>query len=142
LVFSLVFLVSDLSFLFKTTFDVAMQLKYYKVFKPYGMLSQFTSEAGHVTLKSLFDFPSDVYPIGRLDHDSEGLLLLTNDKSVNVHLLDPLRKHKRIYWLEVENIPNEDALEKLRNGVRINLKGTSYQTLPALCQNNREAVTS
>lgn len=108
-----------------------MQFLYYKVFKPYGMLSQFTPEADHDTLASLFDFQKDVYPIGRLDHDSEGLLLLTNDKSVNTRLLSPDRKHGRTYWVQVEGLPGEAALNQLRKGVTINLKGTLHQTLPA-----------
>lgn len=91
-----------------------MQFKYYKVYKPYGMLSQFTPEAGHDTLASLFEFQKDVYPIGRLDHDSEGLLLLTNDKAVNLRLLSPDRKHQRTYWVQVEGIPNASALNNLR----------------------------
>lgn len=109
-----------------------MLSQYYKVFKPYGMLSQFTPEAGHDTLASLFDFQKDVYPIGRLDHDSEGLLLLTNDKAVNMRLLNPDRKHQRTYWVQVEGKPNEAALKQLRNGVTINLKGTLHKTLPAV----------
>jgi 23S rRNA pseudouridine2457 synthase len=112
-----------------------MQFKYYKVYKPYGMLSQFTPEAGHDTLASLFEFPKDVYPIGRLDHDSEGLLLLTNDKAVNLRLLSPDRKHQRTYWVQVEGIPNASALNNLRGGVTINLKGTLHQTLPAIVKN-------
>lgn len=95
------------------------------------MLSQFTQEAGHDTLGSLFDFPKDVYPVGRLDHDSEGLLLLTNDKSVNTRLLNPDRKHHRRYWVQVEGIPKEPALNQLREGVTINLKGKLHETLPA-----------
>jgi 23S rRNA pseudouridine2457 synthase len=108
-----------------------MQFQYYKVFKPYGMLSQFTPEAGHDTLGSLFQFPKDVYPIGRLDHDSEGLLLLTNDKSVNARLLQPGRKHQRTYWVQVEGKPDDAAIKQLQNGVTINLKGTLHKTLPA-----------
>ncbi|MBA2406529.1 MAG: pseudouridine synthase [Chitinophagales bacterium] len=109
-----------------------MQYKYYKIYKPYGMLSQFTPEGEHDTLASLFEFPKDVYPIGRLDHDSEGLLLLTNDKAVNLRLLNPGRKHMRTYWIQVEGTPDNSALSSLRNGVTINLKGTLHQTLPAV----------
>lgn len=108
-----------------------MKYLYYKVYKPFGMLSQFTKEGEHDTLASLFDFQKDVYPIGRLDHDTEGLLLLTNDKSVNTRLLNPERKHGRTYWVQVEGLPGEAALNELRRGVTINLKGTLYQTQPA-----------
>ncbi|MEO6166736.1 MAG: pseudouridine synthase [Chitinophagales bacterium] len=108
-----------------------MQHLYYKVFKPFGMLSQFTPEAGHDTLASLFDFQKDVYPVGRLDHDTEGLLLLTNDKAVNIRLLSPDGKHGRTYWVQIEGLPGDEALNHLRKGVTINLKGTLHQTQPA-----------
>ncbi|MBK9730085.1 MAG: pseudouridine synthase [Chitinophagaceae bacterium] len=108
-----------------------MQFLYYKIFKPFGMLSQFTKEGEHDTLASLFDFQKDVYPVGRLDHDTEGLLLLTNDKSINARLLSPERKHGRMYWVQVEGLPGDAALNQLRKGVTINLKGTLHQTQPA-----------
>jgi 23S rRNA pseudouridine2457 synthase len=89
-------------------------------FKPYGVLSQFSPEPGSAkpTLAS-FGFPSDVYPLGRLDHDSEGLLLLSNDGRLNRELLDPTRRHPRSYLVQVEKIPDEAALERLRAGVVI-----------------------
>ncbi|MGK9368614.1 pseudouridine synthase [Melioribacter sp. Ez-97] len=101
--------------------------KYYLVYKPYGVLSQFSDDKGRRTLKSLFPFPKDVYPVGRLDMDSEGLLLLTNDKRINSLLLNPEYCHEREYYAQVEGIPDESALEKLRKGVMIKGK----QTLPA-----------
>src|SRR4249920_2573922 len=102
---------------------------YFKIYKPYGMLSQFTREAGHDSLSDLdFKFPKDVYPVGRLDHDSEGLLILTNDRSINKLLLTPGNKLEKTYWIQVEGIPDEDALEKLQSGVEINLKGKLHQT--------------
>ena len=64
-------------------------LKYFIAYKPYGMLSQFTKEGNNTTLAELFSFPKDVYPVGRLDADSEGLLLITNDKKLNHYLLHP-----------------------------------------------------
>ena len=94
------------------------------------MLSQFTPEGEHDTLGSLISFPKDVYPVGRLDHDSEGLLLLTNDKAVNARLLNPKRKHSRTYWAQVEGIPSEASLLLLMKGITINLKGTLYRSLP------------
>jgi len=104
-----------------------MKFKYYLVNKPYGVLSQFTSSEGKKTLKELYNFPQDVYPVGRLDMDSEGLLLLTNDKSLTDYLLNPKNKHDKEYYVQVEGIPTEEALEKIRKGVVIEGK----KTLPA-----------
>lgn len=108
-------------------------MHYYLIYKPFGMLSQFTKEVpGQVTLADLdFTFPSDVYPVGRLDADSEGLLLLTNDKQLNQRLLNPKNQHPRTYWAQVEGIPTEAALEKLRTGVEISIDGKKHQTSPA-----------
>lgn len=100
---------------------------YYVVNKPYGILSQFTDVDGRRTLKNLFRFPKDVYPVGRLDLDSEGLLLLTNDKSLTDYLLNQKNKHEREYYVQVEGIPTDDALNKLRSGVIIERR----KTLPA-----------
>ena len=68
--------------------------RYFTVNKPFGYLSQFTSEGGHPTLGDLHEFPPHVYPVGRLDRDSEGLLILTDDKSLNERLLHPSNAHK------------------------------------------------
>ena len=77
--------------------------RYYVISKPFGFLSQFTKEVpDHKVLSDLFKFPKDVYPVGRLDRDSEGLLLLTNDKRMNKDLLDPSSKKKKTYWVQVE----------------------------------------
>ena len=93
--------------------------KYYVVYKPYEMLSQFTKEGAHKTLADLkFNFPKDVYPVGRLDADSEGLLLLTSDKSINHRLLDPKFKHKRTYLAQVEGIFSEEEKQNLKKVVR------------------------
>jgi 23S rRNA pseudouridine2457 synthase len=94
--------------------------------KPYGVLSQFTPSGNHLTLKDYIDVP-DVYAVGRLDADSEGLLLLTNDGLLQHRLTDPKFRHPRIYWAQVENIPDETALAKLQNGVQIK----DYFTRPA-----------
>lgn len=102
-------------------------LKYYIIHKPYGVLSQFTDKEGRKTLKSLYNFPKDVYPVGRLDMDSEGLLILTNDKLLTDYLLNPLNKHEREYYVQVEGIPTEESLQKLREGVIIQ----GRKTLPA-----------
>jgi 23S rRNA pseudouridine2457 synthase len=102
-------------------------LHYYKIWKPYGMLSQFTREAGHPSLADLgFEFPKDVYPVGRLDHDSEGLLLLTNDSRLNKSLLDPHSKTRKVYWVQVEGIPDDEALQKMKAGLTINRKGNRF----------------
>jgi len=78
------------------------------------------------------DVPKDVYPVGRLDYDSEGLLFLTNDTKMNHQLLHPSFEHKRIYWVQVEGIITMEAIELLTKGVSINLDGVKYTTQPAL----------
>ncbi len=104
-----------------------MEYKYFVINKPYGVLSQFTDSEGRRTLKDFGPFPKSVYPVGRLDKDSEGLLLITNDKSITDFLLNPKYKHEKEYFAQVEGIPTEEALEKLRDGVVIEGK----KTLPA-----------
>lgn len=104
-----------------------MSLKYYAVNKPYGVLSQFTNNEGKRTLKELFNFPKDVYPVGRLDMDSEGLLILTNDKFLTNHLLNPKLKQEKEYYVQVEGSPAKDDIEKLCKGVIIE----GIKTLPA-----------
>ncbi len=95
------------------------------------MLSQFTKEGDHKTLADLgFNFPKDVYPVGRLDSDSEGLLFLTNDKTINHQLLDPKFKHNRTYLAQVEGLFTEEAKATLQKGVTISVEGTKYQTSP------------
>ncbi|MFA7419185.1 MAG: pseudouridine synthase [Melioribacteraceae bacterium] len=101
--------------------------KYFILNKPYGVLTQFTDDDNRPTLSSLFKFSKDVYPVGRLDMDSEGLLLLTNDKSMTDYLLNPKHKHEREYYAQVEGIPTKEALQKLCSGVVIEGK----LTLPA-----------
>ncbi len=109
-------------------------MHYFIIYKPFGMLCQFTREVpGQVTLADLdFTFPTDVYPVGRLDADSEGLLLLTNDRHVNQKLLNPKNQHPRTYMAQVEGIPTEAALEQLRKGVEISIDGKKHLTAPAL----------
>lgn len=95
--------------------------------KPYGVLSQFTDEGtGHPTLKQYIDVPN-VYAAGRLDRDSEGLLLLTEDGSLIKRLTDPQHHLEKTYWVMVEGDPTEDKLIQLARGIQ--LKG--YLTLPA-----------
>jgi 23S rRNA pseudouridine2457 synthase len=95
--------------------------------KPYGVLSQFTQESPkHRTLKEYISVP-DVYPVGRLDWDSEGLLLLTNNGQLQHRLANPRFGHKRTYLVQVERIPDVDAINKLQTGVKIQ----DYRTRPA-----------
>ncbi len=103
------------------------RFNYFIINKPYGVLSKFTDNEGRNTLRDFFNFPKDVYPVGRLDADSEGLLLLTNDKPLTDFLLNPLNKHEREYYVQVEGIPSENDLEKLRGGLIISRE----KTLPA-----------
>lgn len=93
--------------------------------KPYGVLSQFTAEPGSRwrTLAE-FGFPRGVYPMGRLDADSEGLLLLTDEPGLNSRLLDPAQAHRRAYWVQVERVPDDRALVRLARGVRIGNEDT------------------
>lgn len=106
-------------------------LKYFIAYKPYGMLSQFTKEGNNTTLAELFSFPKDVYPVGRLDADSEGLLLITNDKKLNHYLLHPTFKHTRTYLAQVDGAVTDTAIAQLNKGVTITVEGKTYQTLPA-----------
>jgi 23S rRNA pseudouridine2457 synthase len=104
--------------------------QYFIAYKPFGMLTQFSGE--EFTLASLGDFPKEVYPVGRLDKDSEGLLLLTDDKALNHQLLNPRFGHQRTYYVQVEGIPTSEALAQLQQGVTIQVDGMSYRTKPAL----------
>lgn len=87
-------------------------------YKPYGVLTQFTPEAGHGSLAD-FGLPKRVYPAGRLDHDSEGLLVLTDDGGLQHRLTDPRHYHKRTYLAQVDRVPDEEALERLRKGPKL-----------------------
>jgi len=87
--------------------------------KPFGVLSQFTDGEGRPTLKDYIKIPQ-VYPAGRLDHDSEGLLLLTDDGDLQHFISHPAHKQPKTYWVQVEGAPNSYALTKLRQGVELN----------------------
>jgi len=97
------------------------------------MLSQFTPDhPGQRTLADLaFRFPKKAYPVGRLDADSEGLLLLTDDARLKTRLLAPESGHERTYLAQVEGIPEEAAIEQMRRGVDIRINGRLYRTRPA-----------
>jgi 23S rRNA pseudouridine2457 synthase len=87
--------------------------------KPYGVLSQFTADGSANRMLADFQFPKNVYPIGRLDADSEGLLLLSDEAELNQKLLHPRHAHEREYWVQVERIPSTESLRKLERGVVI-----------------------
>jgi len=109
-----------------------MSFEYYIFYKPYQVLSQFSPEGNKDTLAKFFpDIAKDVYPVGRLDFDSEGMLILTNDKKLNQRLLHPSVQHEKEYWVQVEGIPTEQALLQLEKGVVININGKTYTTRPA-----------
>ncbi len=102
--------------------------QYFIVHKPFNVLSQFTSQEGKKTLKDIFDVPIDVYSIGRLDYDSEGLLILTNDKELNNQLLNPKFEHEREYWAQVEGEADQFSIHSLQLGVDISVDGKTYRT--------------
>ena len=93
--------------------------------KPYGVISQFTSDGSPNRTLAEFGFPGGVYPIGRLDADSEGLLLLSDESELNERLLHPRHGHLRTYWVQVERIPSAAVLHRLESGVVIQ----GYKTL-------------
>jgi 23S rRNA pseudouridine2457 synthase len=100
--------------------------------KPYGVLSRFTPDGSKwQTLAELgLGFPPHVWPIGRLDADSEGLLLLSSDKSLVDRLLSPKSKARKLYWVQIERVPDDDALAALCSGVVLD----GVKTLPALAR--------
>jgi 23S rRNA pseudouridine2457 synthase len=105
-----------------------MSYSYFIAYKPYNVLTQFSGDNPAETLQVLdYPFAKDVYPVGRLDKDSEGLLLLTNDRRVNHRMLDPKFSHAREYWAQVEKHPTPEALHKLSQGIRLK----DGPTLPA-----------
>jgi 23S rRNA pseudouridine2457 synthase len=93
-------------------------LRYIAFHKPYGIMSQFTDHDGHPGLGQFISVPG-IYPVGRLDHDSEGLLLLTDDGPLTHKLSDPRYEHPKTYWVQVEGVPLESSLQALRAGLLI-----------------------
>ncbi|PTX91290.1 pseudouridine synthase [Opitutus sp. ER46] len=107
--------------------------------KPYGVLSQFTPEPGS-RWRTLADFrlPKNVYALGRLDADSEGLLLLSDERALNHRLLDPAHAHRREYWAQVERIPSAEVLARLERG---GLDLRDFRTLPCRARRLEPAPT-
>jgi 23S rRNA pseudouridine2457 synthase len=94
--------------------------------KPFGVLSQFTPDGSRHRTLAEFGFPPRVYPIGRLDAESEGLLLLSDEAALNEKLLHPKHGHRRVYWAQVERVPDAEALSRLERGITI----AGQRTLP------------
>ena len=110
-------------------------LQYYLFYKPFNVLSQFSPEGDKKTLAHFFPvIAKDVYPVGRLDYDSEGLLLLTNDKALTHQLLEPRFAHRRTYYIQVDGLITDDALKQLAAGVKININGTAHHTKPCIAK--------
>lgn len=108
----------DFTLMRKDLFMKASDKKIVLFNKPFQVLSQFTDADGRETLKDYIDIP-DVYAAGRLDRDSEGLLVLTNDGKLQHKLAHPNAKTSKTYWVQIEGTPNETALDALRNGVEL-----------------------
>ncbi|RQO30111.1 pseudouridine synthase [Taibaiella sp. KBW10] len=108
------------------------QHTYILFYKPFQVLSQFSEEGDKKTLAHFFpNIEKNIYPVGRLDYDSEGLLLLTNDKKINHQLLDPKQAHQRTYYVQVEGTPTPESLIQLAQGVSISINGAIHKTSPA-----------
>jgi 23S rRNA pseudouridine2457 synthase len=105
-----------------------MSFNYYVIYKPFQVLTRFGKEDGKDSLADYFKVPVDVYPVGRLDYDSEGLLILSNDKSLTNRLLDPKYAHEREYWVQVDGAIDDPAIQQLRQGVSIAVDGKKYLT--------------
>jgi len=106
-------------------------LKYYVFYKPYNVLTQFSRTApDQVTLADFLKVDKNVYPVGRLDKDSEGLLVLTNDTKLNSALLSPANGHPRSYFVQLDNDITDQAVQKLCKGVMIKLDKGDYATQP------------
>ena len=97
--------------------------------KPFGVICQFSRDGVHPTLADYISLP-DFYPAGRLDTDSEGLVILTDDGALQHRITDPKHKLPKTYWVQVEGVPDEVALDKLRRGIKL----SDFTTLPAEVQ--------
>lgn len=110
--------------------EAFFMLYYFVLYKPYRVLSQFTTALPQQTLSHICKVPKNVYPVGRLDYESEGLLILTNDAALNNRLLHPKNAHEREYWVQVEGIPSKEAIQQLQKGVVISVNNKPYTTQP------------
>lgn len=115
---------------FQGDFFLSM-IQYFIIYKPFQVLTQFSSSEGKKTLKDLFKVPSTVYPVGRLDFDSEGLLILTNDNFLKHRLTDPGFEHEKEYLVQVEGKITSTAIKQLRLGISISIDGKVHHTRPA-----------
>lgn len=115
---------------FQGDFFLSM-IQYFIIYKPFQVLTQFSASEGKKTLKDLFKVPSTVYPVGRLDYDSEGLLILTNDNFLKHRLTDPSFEHEKEYLVQVEGKITSTAMEKLRRGINISIDGKLHHTRTA-----------
>ncbi|MFN8578930.1 MAG: pseudouridine synthase [Candidatus Sericytochromatia bacterium] len=99
---------------------------YLLFYKPYNVICQFSPEGDKITLKEFIKIP-EIYPVGRLDTDSEGLIIITDDNQLKHILTEPKFKSEKTYYVQVEGIPQEEDLNKIRNGISFK----DYKTLPA-----------
>ena len=107
-------------------------MRYLLFYKPYEVLSQFSRSGDKKTLAHFFPaLPKDIYPAGRLDYDSEGLILLSSDKALAHQLTDPRFAHPRTYYVQVEGVITQEAICKLSSGIDINVDGKTHHTKPA-----------
>lgn len=116
-----------------------MAHQYIVFYKPYRVLTQFSAEGDKETLANYIkDIAKDIYPVGRLDYESEGLLILTNDKKLNHVLTEPKYAHKRTYYVQVDGAVTDEAIEQLEKGVTIKVNGKAYRTKPAVVKRIEE----
>lgn len=113
--------------------------RYFAFYKPYGILSQFSDEGHKQGWGKVIKLPSGVYAVGRLDADSEGLLLMTDDTSINEQLLHPSNRHWRTYLVQVEGEISAEALDALKGPMSLRIKKKNHQTLPARVERLTEA---
>lgn len=112
-----------------------MKFRYFLLNKPFGYLCQFTGEPDELLLGDLYNFPPDVYSVGRLDKDSEGLLLLTNDNRLKTRLLDPSSKKTKTYLVQVEGNITPEAIRSLEGGtIEISHNGKKHRVYKAVCK--------
>lgn len=112
--------------------NIFLMHHYYIFHKPFRVLSQFSAEGDKKTLSDFFHgLPKNIYPVGRLDYDSEGLLLLTDDKALTHQLLDPSFGHARTYWVQVEGAITQQAIQQIAEGITITVNGKPYRTKKA-----------